>query len=45
MKFNLCLSREAGQGLQSIGNILLSALDKSGWDVFAHQDYESRVRG
>lgn len=45
MKFSLCLCGEAGQGLQSIGNILLFALAKAGWEVFAHQDYESRVRG
>lgn len=45
MDFTFCLCGEAGQGLQSIGNILLTALGKSGWDVHAYQDYESRVRG
>lgn len=45
MDFTFCLCGEAGQGLQSIGKILLAALGKSGWHVHAYQDYESRVRG
>lgn len=45
MDFNIRLCGEAGQGLQSVGKILLSALAKQGLDVYAHQDYESRIRG
>ena len=45
MDFNFRLCGEAGQGLQSVGKILLSALARKGWEVYAHQDYESRIRG
>lgn len=45
MDFNIRLCGEAGQGLQSIGKILLSSLAAEGWHIFAHQDYESRIRG
>ena len=43
--FNIKIGGEAGQGLVSIGNILLQATAKEGWHLFAHQDYESRIRG
>ena len=36
---------EAGQGIQTLGFVLGKALVRSGWHVFADQDYESRVRG
>ncbi|NMB01153.1 MAG: 2-oxoacid:acceptor oxidoreductase subunit alpha [Firmicutes bacterium] len=43
--FNIKIGGEAGQGLVSIGNILLRAVTQEGWHLFAHQDYESRIRG
>lgn len=43
--FNIKIGGEAGQGLVSIGNILLRAITQEGWYLFAHQDYESRIRG
>ncbi len=43
--FNIKIGGEAGQGLVSIGNILLRAATQEGWHLFAHQDYESRIRG
>lgn len=43
--FNIKIGGEAGQGLVSIGNILLEAIAREGWYLFANQDYESRIRG
>lgn len=43
--YNIKIGGEAGQGLVSIGNILLRAITQEGWYLFAHQDYESRIRG
>lgn len=43
--FTIKIGGEAGQGLVSVGNILLKAIAKEGWYLFAHQDYESRIRG
>lgn len=45
MDFSVRICGEAGQGLLSAGKLLLTALAKSGWEVYAHQDYESRIRG
>jgi 2-oxoglutarate ferredoxin oxidoreductase subunit alpha len=36
---------EAGQGVQSVGAILAASLAQRGFNVFADQDYESRIRG
>lgn len=36
---------EAGQGIQTVGDSLAKVFSRSGYHVFAHQDYESRVRG
>lgn len=43
--FNIVIGGEAGQGLVSVGNILLKAVAKEGWHLFVQQDYESRIRG
>ncbi|MTI96491.1 MAG: 2-oxoacid:acceptor oxidoreductase subunit alpha [Firmicutes bacterium] len=45
MEYNVRLCGAAGQGLQSVGKVLISALSKTGWHIYAHQDYESRIRG
>jgi len=42
---NFVVGGEAGQGVQSVGLLLAKVLARSGYQVFADQDYESRVRG
>lgn len=42
---NIMAGGEAGQGIQSIGGVLVKTLVRGGFNVFADQDYESRVRG
>jgi 2-oxoglutarate/2-oxoacid ferredoxin oxidoreductase subunit alpha len=41
----ITIGGQAGQGVQSIGYILAKAFVRGGLQVFAMQDYESRVRG
>jgi 2-oxoglutarate ferredoxin oxidoreductase subunit alpha len=43
--FNIMVGGEAGQGVQSVGAILAKTLARGGLNVFADQDYESRIRG
>jgi len=43
--FNIMVGGEAGQGVQSVGIILAKTMAQGGFNVFADQDYESRVRG
>lgn len=43
--FSIRIGGEAGQGLVSVGNILLQAITREGWYLFSHRDYESRIRG
>ncbi len=43
--FNIMVGGEAGQGVQSVGAILAASLGRGGLNVFADQDYESRIRG
>ena len=43
--FNIMAGGEAGQGVQSVGTILAKTMSNGGLNVFADQDYESRVRG
>ncbi|MFC2047858.1 2-oxoacid:acceptor oxidoreductase subunit alpha [Chloroflexota bacterium] len=43
--FNIMAGGEAGQGVQSVGAILTRTMSNGGLNVFADQDYESRVRG
>ena len=45
MDLTIKISGEAGQGIQTIGETLARVFARSGLHVFAHQDYESRVRG
>jgi 2-oxoglutarate/2-oxoacid ferredoxin oxidoreductase subunit alpha len=44
-KISIVLSGEAGQGIQTIENILPKVLKLSGLNVFATKEYMSRVRG
>jgi len=43
--FNILIGGEAGQGLVSVTNMLIRAITKEGWYLFAQQDYMSRIRG
>src|SRR5512134_1494596 len=45
MDYTIKIGGEAGQGLQTIGNALGHVFARTGYHVFTHQDYESRVRG
>ncbi len=45
MDFTLRIGGEAGQGLQLIGGILAKYFSRTGFHVFTHQDYMSRIRG
>lgn len=42
---NIRISGEAGQGLKTIGITLTQIFDKAGLNIFANQDYMSRIRG
>ena len=42
---NIMAGGEAGQGVQSVGAILAKTLARGGFNIYADQDYESRVRG
>ena len=43
--FSIRIAGEAGQGIQTVGSLLCSLVNKCGYELFAHQDYMSRVRG
>jgi hypothetical protein len=45
LDFSIKIGGEAGQGIQTIGDVLTKVFSRSGFHVFTHQDYESRVRG
>jgi 2-oxoglutarate ferredoxin oxidoreductase subunit alpha len=45
MDYTIRIAGEAGQGLQSIGGVLAKVFSRSGFHVFTHQDYMSRIRG
>jgi 2-oxoglutarate ferredoxin oxidoreductase subunit alpha len=45
MDYTLKIGGEAGQGVQTVGEVLSEVFAKAGYHVFTHQDYESRVRG
>jgi len=42
---NFMVGGEAGQGVQSVGFLLAKVFARGGYNIFADQDYESRVRG
>lgn len=44
-EITLKIGGEAGQGLQSIGQVLGKYFARRGYYVFANQDNESRIRG
>src|SRR5512135_2825796 len=45
MDYTLRIGGEAGQGIQTVGDTLGLVFARSGYHVFTHQDYESRIRG
>jgi 2-oxoglutarate ferredoxin oxidoreductase subunit alpha len=45
MDYTVKIGGEAGQGVQTVGALLAAAFSRTGYHVFSHQDYESRVRG
>lgn len=45
MDYTIKIGGEAGQGIQTIGGTIAKVFSRSGYHVFTHQDYESRVRG
>ena len=45
MDYTIKIGGEAGQGIQTIGDTLGLVFSRTGYHVFTHQDYESRVRG
>lgn len=45
MDYSIKIGGEAGQGIQTIGDTLALVFSRSGYYVFTHQDYESRIRG
>lgn len=45
MDYSIKIGGEAGQGIQTIGDALGRVFTRSGYHVFFHQDYESRIRG
>ena len=45
MDHTIKIGGQAGQGLQTIGAVLAKLFARSGFHVFTHQDYMSRIRG
>ncbi len=43
--FNITIAGSAGQGLQTIANILIKVLARNGYHLFTSQDYMSRICG
>lgn len=42
---NFMVGGEAGQGVQSVGIVIAKTFARGGYNIFADQDYESRIRG
>ncbi|TZE83130.1 2-oxoacid:acceptor oxidoreductase subunit alpha [Calorimonas adulescens] len=45
MEYNILIGGEAGQGMDTIGNLLEKTLKRCGFYVFTYKDYMSRIRG
>ncbi len=45
MDYTIKIGGEAGQGVDTVGAILSKVFTRTGFFVFSHQDYESRIRG
>ncbi len=44
-KLSIVLAGEAGQGIQSVENLLVLIFKKDGYNIFATKEYMSRIRG
>lgn len=44
-EYTIRIGGAAGQGMQFIGAVLAKILSRTGYHVFTHQDYMSRIRG
>ncbi len=44
-ELSIRIAGEAGQGTQTIGELLCRMFKSAGFHIFAHQDYMSRIRG
>lgn len=45
MDYNILLGGAAGQGMNTVGGVLEKTITRSGYYIFFHKDYMSRVRG
>ena len=45
MEYSIRIGGQAGQGVVSVGQLLAKTLSRSGFHVFTHQDYMSRIKG
>lgn len=45
MDYTIKIGGEAGQGIQTVGDTISRVFARTGYHVFTHQDYESRIRG
>lgn len=45
MDYTIKIGGEAGQGIQTVGDLLAHIFARMGYYAFTHQDYESRIRG
>jgi len=45
LDYTIKIGGQAGQGIQTIGDGLARVFARTGYHVFIHQDYESRIRG
>src|SRR4030066_1900183 len=45
MDYSIKIGGVAGQGIQTVGETIARVFSRGGYNVFTHQDYESRVRG
>jgi len=42
---NVVIAGAAGEGVQTVGDVLAHTISAQGYAVFAWQEYESRIRG
>src|SRR4030066_1090259 len=45
MDYSIKIGGVGGQGIQTVGETIARVFSRGGYNVFTHQDYESRVRG
>ncbi|MDI3525375.1 MAG: 2-oxoglutarate/2-oxoacid ferredoxin oxidoreductase subunit alpha [Candidatus Atribacteria bacterium] len=45
MEVNIKIAGEAGQGIETVSEVLSKTLLEKGWYIFSTEDYQSRIRG